>query len=150
MLLGVLCWPACGSSPPGQAAGPPFQIVGTTKQLMQAVVDPAADAVWESVGTIVTPEGVNEIAPQTDEEWIAVQHHALALAESGNLLMMGSRAGGSDEFIGFARQLIEQSTRALKAAEAHDAKALFTIGGDIYEVCTSCHQRFSPEIGRRP
>jgi hypothetical protein len=117
---------------------------------MQALVDPAADAVWESVGTIITPDGTADIRPQSDEEWTAVQNHALALAESGNLMMMGSRAGGSDEYVGFARQLIEQSTRAVKAAEARDADALFTIGGDIYDVCTNCHRRFSPEIGSRP
>jgi hypothetical protein len=150
ILLGLVSWPACGSSSPAQSAAPPFQTVATTKQLMQALVDPAADAVWEAVGTIVTPEGTTEIAPKTDEEWAAVQNHALALAESGNLLMMGSRAGGSDEFVRFSRDLIEQSTRAVKAAEARDATALFTIGGDIYEVCTNCHRRFSPEVGSRP
>ena len=37
---------------------------------------------------------------------------------------------------------ITQSGRALKAIEAKDKDALFTIGGDIYDVCTSCHEKF--------
>lgn len=148
-LLLSIGW-GCGSPQPAALPAPPFQTVATTKQLMQAVIDPAADAVWESVGTIVTADGTTEIAPQTDEEWTAVHHHALSLAEAGNLLMIGDRPGGSEEFVSLARQLIEQSARAAKAAEAHDAQAVFTIGGDIYDVCTNCHRRFSPEIGVRP
>jgi hypothetical protein len=42
--------------------------------------------------------------------------------------------------------MIEQSVRAVKAAEAKDAESLFTVGGDIYDACTNCHRRFSPEI----
>ena len=110
--------------------------------LMENVLDPAADGIWESVGTIITLEGRFEKAPSTDDEWAGVRGSALQLAESGNLLMLPSRSGGSEDWIKHSKDLIEQSNRALKAIEAKDKDALFTIGGDIYDVCTNCHKQF--------
>lgn len=115
---------------------------------MLNVLDPAADGIWESVGTIMTIEGTFEKAPSNDDEWAVVRMHALQLAESGNLLMLPARSGGSDAWLEDAQALIEQSNRALKAIEAKDKNALFTIGGDIYDVCTSCHSRFAQQLSR--
>ena len=42
--------------------------------------------------------------------------------------------------------MIEQSKRAIKAAEAHDKDGLFNTGADIYEACVNCHKRFDPAI----
>ena len=109
---------------------------------MLNVLDPAADGVWESVGTIITLEGTFEKFPATDDEWAGVRGYAIQLAESGNLLMLPARSNGSAEWITDARALIEASGRALKAIDAKDKDALFTIGGDIYDVCTSCHSKF--------
>ena len=109
---------------------------------MLNVLDPAADGVWEAVGTVATIEGVFEKFPATDDEWAGVRGYAIQLAESGNLLMLPSRSSGSAEWIADAQALITQSQRALKAIDAKDKDALFTIGGDIYDVCTSCHGKF--------
>jgi hypothetical protein len=78
------------------------------------------------------------------------QHEGSQLAESGNLLMLPSRSSGSEEWISEARALIDASTRALKAIDAKDKDALFTIGGDIYDVCTSCHRQFALNLAPRP
>ena len=112
--------------------------------LMLNVLDPAADGIWESVGTIMTLEGTFEKFPQTDDEWAGVRGSAIQLAESGNLLMLPARSGGSADWIADAQALIEASGRALKAIDAKDKDALFTIGGDIYDVCTKCHSKFMP------
>lgn len=141
--VGLLSLGACGSPAPPP---PPFKTVATTKQLMNAIIDPAADGIWESVGTIVTTDGTHEIAPQSDDDWAGVQMAALALAESSNLLVMGDRAGGSAEWVKLAEELRETSLRAAKAAEAKDTAATFTIGGDIYDVCTRCHSQFMTAI----
>ncbi|MGH9384239.1 MAG: hypothetical protein ACRD2N_08155 [Vicinamibacterales bacterium] len=122
--------------------GPPFRSVATTKQLMNAIVDPAADVVWEAVGTVITPSGTTEIAPASDEEWAAVQNGALALAESGNLLLLPARAGGNEEWMKLAQQLIDLSEKASKAAEGKNAAAVFDLGAEIYGVCTNCHRQF--------
>ena len=125
---------------------PPFQTSVSVKDLMATVMDPTADIVWESVGTVMTKEGTFEKVPQTDEEWTSVKSGAILLAETGNLLMIPSRSGGNDEWIKRAQDLITQSQRAIKAAEAHDKDGLFNIGADIYETCVNCHKRFDPAI----
>src|SRR5580765_6713657 len=65
--------------------------VGTVKEIMQGIVDPNADVLWESVATNITAAGIEEKAPKTDDEWAAVQHSALMLAEAVNLLKMRGR-----------------------------------------------------------
>jgi len=125
---------------------PPFQTTANMKDLMLNVLDPAADGLWESVGTIITMEGRFEKAPQTDDEWAGVRANAIQLAESGNLLMLPSRSSGSAEWITEAKALIDASNRARKAIEAKDKDALFTIGGDIYDVCTNCHKQFALQL----
>jgi hypothetical protein len=130
---------ACRQSPPA----PPFRPVADMKQLMNAVVDPAADVIWGSVGTIVSAEGTVERSPQTDEEWTAVLNSAFVITESGNLMMMGSRAKDSGEWMRHSQALIDVGIRTVKAAEARDKDAIFTLGGDIYEVCANCHQTYA-------
>ena len=115
---------------------------------MLNVIDPAADGIWESVGTVMTVDGTFEKFPSTDDEWALVRGAAIQLAESGNLLMLPARSSGSADWIKDAQALIEASGRAVKATEAKDKDALFTIGGDIYDVCTACHQKFMPALVR--
>ena len=122
---------------------PPFQTTANMKDLMLNVLDPAADTIWESVGTIMTVEGTFEKAPSTDDEWAGVRAGAIQLAESGNLLMLPARSSGSEEWLTQAKALIEASNRAIKAIDAKDKDTLFTVGGDIYDVCTNCHRQFA-------
>ncbi len=129
---------ACSTPPPP----PPFQSTVNMKDLMLNVIDPAADGVWDAVGTIATVEGVFEKFPATDDEWAGVRSYAIQLAEAGNLLMLPSRSNGSPEWIADAQAMMAESNRALQAIAARDKDALFTIGGDIYETCTSCHRKF--------
>ena len=129
---------------------PPFQTTATMKELMVNVLDPAVDILWDAVGTVMTLEGTFEKAPSTDDEWAGVRAGAIQLAESGNLLMLPSRSSGSEEWIAQARALIDTSNRAIKAIDAKDKDALFTIGGDIYDVCTNCHKQFALNLKPRP
>jgi hypothetical protein len=125
---------------------PPFKPVADTKLLMQAVIDPTADEIWDSVRTIITDKGTEEFRPRTNAEWDAVRNHAVALAESGNLLMMVPRAKDGGEWMKRAQDLIDTSERAIRAAEAKNADQLFAAGGDIYESCSSCHQKYMEAI----
>jgi hypothetical protein len=141
-LAGAVVASACsGAAPP-----PPFKPVADTKLLMQSVVDPSADEIWDSVRTIITAEGTEEIRPRTNDEWTAVRNHAVALAESGNLMMMVPRARDGDEWMKRARELVDTSERAIRAAEAKNADDLFTAGGDIYQSCSNCHQQYMEAI----
>jgi hypothetical protein len=123
---------------------PQFQPVANIKQLMVAGVGPSAEIVFDSVGTIVSAEGVQEIAPKNDEEWANVRNHALMLAETGNLLLMAGRAKDQGKWAELSRAMIATCTEAFRAAEARNATALLEAGGRMTEVCDHCHELYRP------
>jgi len=134
------------SSPPPAPAMPPFDNSISVKVLMENVMDPAADGVWEPVGTIYTKDGAFEKVPANDDEWNAVKAKAITLVETGNLLLLPSRSAGNEEWIKLTLAMIEQSKRVIKTVEAHDKDGLFNTGADLYESCVNCHKRFDPAI----
>ena len=127
------------------APQPPFKPVASIKEVMESTVHPSAEVVFESVGTIISASGTEEIAPKNDEEWATVQHSALTLAEAGNLLMMPGRAKQDSEWMKLAQGLVDVGIVAHKAAQAKNPEALFEAGGQIYEACLRCHSRYWPK-----
>src|ERR1700730_9370528 len=67
------------------------QVYTTIKDIMESVIDPSADALWGAVGTVLDKEGVHELLPKTQEEWLDVRRAAVRIIEGGNLLMMPGR-----------------------------------------------------------
>src|SRR5437762_3543304 len=55
----------------------PFRIVATVKDLMDAMIDPAGDAIFDAVSTTVTPTSTEEKAPKNEDEWTTVRNNAL-------------------------------------------------------------------------
>jgi hypothetical protein len=147
ILLGAAWLFGCAQLPPAAApAAPPFAAVADLKQLMEWVIDPAVDVVWDSVKSISTETGTKEVAPHTDEEWDAVRNAAMTVAESANLLMIPGRARDGREWMNAARGLSVAADRARTAAEARNVDALFAAGGDIYNACSACHRRYAPHL----
>jgi hypothetical protein len=140
----VVAVSACG----GGSEPPPFKPVADNQQLMEGVIEPAADVIWDSVGTIITAAGEEHVRPKTDEEWEVVRNAALALTESGNLLMMVPRARDGDEWMRISQAMIDTGTAAVRAAEAKDPDGMFDAGAEIYAVCTNCHAKYDPTITR--
>ena len=136
---------SCTSQSPAPAM-PPFDTTISVKDLMANVVDPTADEVWGSVGTIMTKEGTFELEPKTDEEWNHVKASAIAILEVGNLLMLPARSGGNAEWNQLALELQKQTKRVIQAAEKHDKQGVFDTGADMYDACVNCHKRFDPAI----
>jgi hypothetical protein len=160
--------------PPDQAAsGPPFQSTVSIEEVMRYMVDPSADAIWESVVTIVSDDGVQEIRPETDEDWERLRGSAVTLTEATNLLLMEDRrvaAEGSvselpgvdlepeqieallaedrDAWTQFVLGLHESGVTILEAIDAHDVDALLVAGDGLDLACENCHQRFwYPDLG---
>ena len=136
------CTPAPAEAPAWRPA--PFLPIAENKLLMAAVVDPAADAVWESVSIRIDKTGEHDRRPKTDAEWTAVRNSAVTLAESGNLLMMSPRAKDDDQWMKMSRAFIETSFKALQAAQERDAEKLLAVGGEIDETCENCHVKYMP------
>lgn len=67
----------------------------TIKDIMDSIVDPNADYIWNSIATIDTlGKPVTVRAPHTDADWEDVRHHAIALVEATNLLLVPGRIVG--------------------------------------------------------
>jgi len=113
------------------------------KQVMEWVIDPNADVIWDSVKSISTTKGTTEIYPRTDEQWDAVRNSAAILVEAGNILLVEGRAKDNTQWLEYAKQLSKASEVALKAAQDKNKDALFDAGGGIYEACKACHDKYA-------
>ncbi len=139
----------CQSKPP--APGAPLvhqEPVGSVKQVMSAILEPAADVYWDAVGSVADKSGIHEFAPKSDEEWNAVWRAALTTAETGNLLMMDGRAYDRAQWMTFSKGLIAAGRSAMAAAAAHNRDSVFDAGARLYEACTACHAVYW--VGRLP
>jgi hypothetical protein len=122
--------------------------LGDLQQLMAYVVEPAAEVYWDAVGIIVDAEGEHQMAPTTDEEWLAVSSAAYTVAEAGNLMMMPGYALDDGAWLEMSRALIEVGRRAVEAADARSLDAVFDMGAEVYYVCTNCHAAYAAETLR--
>ena len=127
---------------------PPFTPIVDNSVLMESFLEPNADVIWESVGTIITAAGEEHIRPKTEEEWMKVKNAAIAVSEGGNLLMMVPRAVDGDEWMRLSKAMVETGAEAIKAADAKDPDAMFEAGAQIYSVCSNCHAKYDPTITR--
>jgi hypothetical protein len=125
------------------AAAPDVTPVATVKQIMIGITNPAAFVVYEAVGTKSSAKGIEEIAPQNDEEWAKVGSAGAAVVESGNLMLMGNRAIDKGDWVKMTNDMIEQGKKAMKAAEAKDKDGIVAAGGDLNTTCDNCHARYS-------
>jgi hypothetical protein len=153
---------ACARTAPPAAPAPLLLPKASIRELMDAQVDPAADAIWDSVVITITAAGEEDKQPRTEAEWQAVRRSAIILIEATNLLMMDHRriapAGAPavpgeasasvleqrldahrPAFVGFAQALRNVSLQALEAIDARDATRLLEAGGEIDGACEACH-----------
>jgi hypothetical protein len=170
---------ACDGAPPppdeNASSTPQFRPTAPIEEVMRYMIDPAADSIWESVVTIVTDEGIQEIVPETEEDWERLRRHAVTLVESTNLLLMEPRrvaAEGSvsempgvdlepeqiEEILAENRPawtsltlgLHDSGMDALRAIDARDLDALLVAGDVLDLACENCHIQFwYPDLAGR-
>jgi hypothetical protein len=80
-------------SPAPQAAAPAvagdaLTPVLSVKELMEHIIDPTADWIFDAAVIDVNAKGTQTTTPVSDEDWLKVERGALLLAESSNLLKM--------------------------------------------------------------
>ena len=117
----------------------PFQLVGNMSQLMVDVIYPTSDAIFY----------VERTPPKNEQDWNSLRTSALTLAESGNLLMMGTRARDQGDWIKDAKMLVDAGNAAYKAARAKDLNAVVAVNDQLYAACVTCHQQYRPNYRRR-
>jgi hypothetical protein len=147
VILMVVLLAACEKAPVAVEQAVNYEIVTDVHHTMELILDPAADVIWSSAGTIITSEGRTELHPTTDEGWLAVESAAAVVAESANLLIMPGRSAGAD-WDEYAAGLRVAGKLAMKASLDQDPEALFDAGGQIYQVCKACHNQYWVNEGR--
>jgi len=157
--------------PPAAKSEAPTPIV-SVRELMQNIMDPLADNVFDAVATDVTEKGVVERTPTTDEDWAKVMQGAVLLAEGTNLLKMHPRRAapadykfdpkergpGAPELAPeeiqkkidadpalwdkHADDLRNEAIKVMDIVKARDANKLFEAGSDIDKACENCHLEY--------
>ena len=168
--LSAMMLAQCNRKPAAPTPSPDFELIGTVHDIMQGIVDPSSDVLFDAVATDITAAGINEKRPQTDEEWANVEHNALMLAEAANLLKMPGRIAanpndktkseGPDapeltpqeiqakidadrgKWVMYATNLQDQAKKTWDAARAKDANKVFELGEDIDMACEDCHLEY--------
>jgi hypothetical protein len=106
--------------------------IASVRQIMQTMTVPFSDAIF---GAVSEP-------PKTAKEWTALRGTAIALAESGNLLMIGPRARDQGEWMKMARREVDAAEAVMKAIDTKDGDKLSAAGDALYETCDNCHNRY--------
>ena len=110
------------------------QVYSSIKDIMESIIDPSADALWVAAGTNVDKEGIHELFPKTQEEWLDVRRAAVRIIEGGNLLMMPGREaaplGTKSEAPGVELEPAQITALIKKKRKSFDAfaKALRVLG----------------------
>ena len=142
---------ACSAPEPEAVSGTEanYNVELDVAQLMSLVLEPASDMLWDSGGWILDASGYEELYPTTDDGWAFVRAQAAIVVEAGNMLALPGRAEDDDAWMIYSEGLSEAGIMAMEAAEAQDKEAFFQAGGQLYSVCTACHQSYSPDIASR-
>jgi len=166
-LIVILTSVACTKTDAPAPAAPQLSRPATIRDIMDSMVDPSGDFLFESVREIVDEKGIQQIAPQTDEDWAMVRRHAFILLEAPNLITMeGRKVAGSGEkaefpevelhpeeiqklidadrpsFIRRAKRLQDSAAAALKAIDSKDKDELFKALVSIDHACENCHLHY--------
>ncbi len=178
VFLSALTLPHCTSKPAETpaAASPTAEQMGltpvlTVQELMEHMVDPVADAIFDSVGTDVTAAGVVDTKPETDDDWLKIERAALQLAEASNLLKMPRPMAPAGHGVAItlsdgtkpelepaeiqakvdadparwakhSDELRVAALEALKVVKARNVEGLFDAGNVVDRACESCHLEF--------
>jgi hypothetical protein len=119
-----------------------YRAIATVDELMDGIVIPASQTIFDAV---VYSNGELVRSPKNDDDWFRVRMSALAVAESGNLLMMPPRAEDAGEWATFSRAMTDSAVKVAAAAEARDIEGILRTGGEMYTACSGCHEKYLPD-----
>ena len=169
--LCALTSPQCASKPDAATALAEAGMTATVsvKELMESIIDPISDNIFDAVATDVSAKGVVETKPVTDEDWAKVRQGAVTLAEATNLLKMPRRiappgdknnSGGRNapelspeqiqakidqdrtQWNKHADELREEALKVLAIINRKNADELFDAGSRLDRACENCHLEY--------
>ena len=162
----------CGRAPAEEPPGAAITPVLSVKELMEHMIDPTADWIFDAAVIEVNEKGITETIPLTADDWLKVERGAMGLAEFSNLLKIPRPVAPAGHIApeppangGPAPELTPQQIQekidedraawnryadglrvvaleALDGIRKKDAQQLFKIGGDIDQACEKCHLEY--------
>jgi hypothetical protein len=154
LMLSALVLVGCGDADPaapvlpGSTPSSQYNMSLNMQQLMNLVVEPVADTLWDTAGWILSDAGYEELYPTTDEGWLFAYNQSAMIVEIGNILALPGRVQG-DTWLRYAQATSEVGQAAMRATADQDKEAYFQAGAQLYSVCTACHQAYNPDITSR-
>ena len=148
------------------AAGPEPQ---TVQAIMDTVVDPSADSLWEAAGAVVSAKGSKAHRPHTAKQWAEARGLALKVVEGAKLLQTRRPVGdnghwrladastpgirtaaqieadiarGPQRFYAAAARLQRTAQDAADALGRRDIDAFLDAGARIDAACEACHAAY--------
>lgn len=143
--------------------------VVSVKELMEHMIDPIADNIFDAVWWDNTAQGVVEHKPTTDEEWEKVKIGATTIVEGIELLKVPrpfAPPGDVNDSLGpnppelsptqiqakldkdpvlwiaKIQALRNVGLEVLEVVKKKDTNALWQAGGDLDDACESCHLEY--------
>jgi len=144
LAVAITCAAASAPISEGAAPMPPFQPHVDMKTFMEHVLSPAAVTIWKVNGLVIDEKGEHDLSPKSDEDWEQVLSGAATLAEATNALMIPQRVRDQD-WNGYVKKLADAATKACRAAEAHDLKAVSEVSDRLDGICAACHRHYGFE-----
>jgi hypothetical protein len=175
LFLAVFTFSLCSKPAPAESPSVAAPLLGemtpvvSVKELMEHMIDPLADNIFDAVWWDTTKKGVVEHRPQTDEDWAKVKTGAVTLAEGIYLLKVPrpfAPVGDVNNSVGpnppelspteikakidkdpvlwiaKIQALRNVSLEVLEIVKKKDADALWQAGGDLDEACEACHLEY--------
>src|SRR5438128_1876672 len=110
--------------------------IASVEQIMETTIEPVSNKVFDAAAW---ENGVQVGGPKTVDDWKLVEANALMLAETGNLLLMGSRKKDGGGWVTRTQAMMDAANEAARAAAAKNTDGVFNAGTKIYLACTGCH-----------
>jgi hypothetical protein len=152
----ISCSPA---QPPAPAAStaPAAKPYGTLAQMMRGIPFPNSNIIFDTQST--DPGAAQKPAEgQTASAqfsgvyggWQAVENAALALQETGNLLLIPGRMCENgrpapvdqEDFKKWAQGLVDAGAAAYKAAQSKNMDQMVEVSGTVSDACAACHEKY--------
>jgi hypothetical protein len=143
--------------------------VVSVKELMQNMIDPIADYIFDSVKIVQTKAGTTEVVPKTDADWDRILTGGVALAEAAALLKIPrpfAPAGDLNNSVGpdavelapaeilakVQRDPVEWNARiqalrnvgleVIDIVKRKDVKELWDASENLDQACEACHRSY--------
>jgi hypothetical protein len=178
VLVSALLWSQCSptqpapASPPSTASAAAIQAADllSVRELMELVIDPVADYIFDAAVFDASTTGTVATQPVSDDDWLKVERGAWQIAESSHLLKMPRRVApvGTERVNVPGKPAPELSTaeiqakidgdralwnthadgmrlaalEAVKIVKARDAEGLFRAGDIVNKACEACHLEY--------